>query len=270
MSFKILVCIKQVPDTDDIKWTEHNTIQREGLESIINPFDLGSIELALKAKDMLSKSNVQAEIDVISMGPPQAKQALMTALALGCQNAFLLSDKKFSAADTLATAYTLSQFITTKIPDYKLIICGQQAIDGDTAQTPSSMAQKLNTAQITNAVALQEINEAYSIWVQDTKSQKRTVKSGFPLLVATTLKNIEKLPDINGYIRAQKTEIKVCNAEEINADKAKIGLLGSPTQVKKAFVPEIQRNTTLIENEPTNHCANYILNEIKSCKANNE
>ena len=148
MTFKIIVCIKQVPDTNDIKWTEHNTIQRDGLDSIINPYDISAIQFANNFKYVLD----DVKITVVSMGPTQAKDALKEAIAIGADEANLLSDKKFSAADTLATAYTLSQFIKSKFPDFNIILCGQQAIDGDTAQTPSSLAEKLDIPQITNVV----------------------------------------------------------------------------------------------------------------------
>ena len=138
MTFKVAVFIKQVPDTDDIRWTEHNTIQREGLESVINPYDIGAIQLAKNVKFLLN----DCEITAVSMGPLQAKEALKEALAMGCDKAFLLCDKKFAGSDTLATAYVLSQFINTHLNDFDLIICGYQAVDGDTAQTPSSLAQK--------------------------------------------------------------------------------------------------------------------------------
>ena len=266
MVFKIAVCIKQVPDTNDIKWTENNTIQREGLESIINPFDVSAIELALKAKKLLTHTDVQAEVNAVTMGPLQAEEVLRTALAMGCDNAYLLSDKRFSAADTLATAYTLSCFISNILPDTKLIICGQQAIDGDTAQTPSSLAQKLNIAQATNITSLEEINNVYSIWSQETRGFSRVIKSGFPLMISTVINNSNIQPDINGYIKAQDSQIAVFDASAINADFNKIGLKGSPTKVKKAFVPEIKRQTVLYENMQPAQCAEFIFEEIEKCR----
>ena len=269
MVFKIAVCIKQVPDTNDIKWTENNTIQREGLESIINPFDVGAIELALKAKKLLTHTDVQAEVNAVTMGPLQAEEVLRTALAMGCDNAYLLSDKRFSAADTLATAYTLSCFISNILPDTKLIICGQQAIDGDTAQTPSSLAQKLNIAQATNITSLEEINNVYSIWSQETRGFSRVIKSGFPLMISTAINNSNIQPDINGYIKAQKAVIDAYDANKIKADNSKIGLSGSPTQVKKAFKYEISRDTMILEDNNIDNCAEFIINEINKCRENN-
>ena len=266
MSFKVVVCIKQVPDTDDIKWTEHNTIQRDGLDSIINPYDLGALQLAKNVKFL----NPGTEIIVVTMGPAQAESALKTALAIGADKVFLLSDKKFSGADTLATAYALSQFIKIIVPDFKLILCGQQAVDGDTAQTPSSMAEKLGIEQITNVIALKEITAETSVWIKDTARFKQEIKIPYPALIATTLKDTNIIADINGYIKAQNTQVSVLSANEICADANLIGLKGSPTQVRKAFKPVIDRNTTLIENESVENCAGYITDEINRCKAQNE
>src|SRR5574344_63686 len=128
---KIALCIKQVPDTADIKWTENNTIQREGVESVINPFDTYAIETALRLKDKIRDT----EVTSVSMGPPQASEMLKMTIALGCDDAILLSDRKFAAADTVATSRTLAAAIDKKCSGYDMIICGQFATDGDTAQT---------------------------------------------------------------------------------------------------------------------------------------
>ena len=266
MVFKIAVFIKQVPDTTDIRWTEHNTIQREGLDSVINPFDLGAIQLAKNVKFL----NKETEITAVTMGPPQAEAALKQAIAMGCDRGILLSDKKFTGADTLATAYTLSQFIKTCMPDVDLIICGQQAVDGDTAQTPTSMAEKLSLQQITNVIALKEFHPDYAVWIKDTCSYKQEIKAPFPCLVAANIKDLNILPDINGYIKSQNTEINVLCSDDINADIQCIGLKGSPTQVKNAYRPFIERNTQLIENESVQNYAEFIINEINKCKADND
>ena len=270
MTYKIVVCIKQVPDTTDIKWTKNNTIQRDGLESVINPFDIGAIQLAKNAKQILSNSGIEPEINVVTMGPNQAIDALKKAIAMGCDNGYLLSDKKFAGADTLATAYTLTQFIKTHIKDFSLIVCGQQAVDGDTAQTPSSMAEKLGIAQITNIYGIKDINKVYSIWLRETDNFKQGIKSGHPLLIATTNSNVAIVPDINAYMKAQDSVINILNAEDINADYEKIGLKGSPTQVKKAFKPDNERTTTLLNSDSVNEYAKFIMNEIKQCRRNNE
>ena len=152
---KIALCVKQVPDTADIKWTENNTIQREGLESIINPFCTYGLEAAVKLKK--SKNNV--EIVTLTMGPPQAESVIRTTLAIGADRGFVISDKKFAGADTIATSTTLAGAIKSKIGDVDLVICGQFAIDGDTAQTPAMIAQKLGITQVTYVKEIIEIDE---------------------------------------------------------------------------------------------------------------
>jgi electron transfer flavoprotein beta subunit len=142
---KIIVCVKQVPDTADIKWSENNTIIREGVESIINPFDEFAIETALRIKDQ----NPKTHITVLTMGPPQAVEILKRAIAMGADDGILVSDRKFAGADTQATSRTLATTIKNMVKDFDLLICGQFAIDGDTAQTGPSIAQHLDLPQVT-------------------------------------------------------------------------------------------------------------------------
>lgn len=266
MSFKIIVFIKQVPDTDDIRWTEQNTIQREGLESVINPYDIGAIQLAKKIRLLLEDCKITA----VTMGPLQAKAALKEAIAMGCDNGYLLCDKKFAGSDTLATAYVLSQFIKTGAKDFDLILCGYQAVDGDTAQTPSSLAQKLNIAQITSVKELIEINKEYSLWQKETPEVTQNIKIYHPALISVNINNAEILPDINGYIKAQTTDITVLSAADIEADITKTGFAGSPTQVKKAFRPEITRATERLSFENNGQISDYIIKLINKCKEQDE
>ena len=150
---KIVICVKQVPDTSDIKWTENNTIQREGLESILNPYDAFAIESALKIK----KSVENVETIAITMGPIQANEVIRKSLALGIDDGFVISDKKFAGADTIATSRTLAIAISNRIGKFDLILCGQFAIDGDTAQTPPMIAQNLGLPQVTFVKEILEV-----------------------------------------------------------------------------------------------------------------
>lgn len=262
MTFKIVVCVKQVPDTTDIRWTENNTIQREGLDSVINPFDIGAIKIANDIKSLINN----VEIHVVSMGPLQAKETLYQALTMGCDKAYLLCDKRFSGADTLATAYTLSQFIKKVVPDFNLILCGQQAVDGDTAQTPSSMAEKLKIEQVTNVIDLKNINETESVWTKDTCNYTQDIKVNHPALISTLITNTEIVPTINAYIKATETDINILTVEDIEANLSLVGLKGSPTQVKNAFRPVITRVNELIENESPEKCAQFILEQVNNCR----
>ena len=186
---KIIVCIKQVPDTTDIKWTENNTIQREGVESIINPYDLYAIEEALKLK----KSIENTEITVLTMGPLQASDILKKAVATGCDKAVLVSDKKFAGADTYATGKTIAAAIKKYIPDFDLILCGQFAVDGDTAQTGPSIANQLNIPQVTYAKELSKCDGKCIYAVRETEEGLETVKAEFPALICV-LKGFDEPP----------------------------------------------------------------------------
>lgn len=240
---KILVCIKQVPDTTDIKWTENNTIQREGVESIINPFDVYAIEKALELK----KLNSDTEITVLTMGPQQAEQMLKKAIATGCDNGVLISDKKFAGADTYATAKTLASAIKTKLPDYDLIICGQFAIDGDTAQTGPELAAQLGIAQVTYVKELNryEGNSIYAL--RETDEGMETVKVKLPALVCVLKDTKEPTrATINGIKRAYNTQIKTYSMEDIGLTPEQTGIKGSPTYVSRAFRPEHNKRDCLI------------------------
>src|SRR5574344_90464 len=266
MTYKIVVCVKQVPNTQDIKWTESNTIQREGLESIINPYDFAAIQLAKNIKFL----NTDSEIHVVSMGPLQACEALKDAVAYGCDYAYLLSDKKFSCSDTLATAYTLSEFIKNIIPDYSIVICGQQAVDGDTAQTPSSLAEKLNISQLTDIKALKALDDNCSSWIKETTKTYEEIKVSGRCLIATNIKDVELKSDINGYIKAQNCKINILKASDINTDETRIGLKGSPTFVKKAFAPDLTRETITMNDMTTAEISKFIEDKISKCRSQYE
>ena len=229
---KIALCIKQVPDTTDIRWTENNTIQREGVESIINPFDVYAAELALKLKSQIKDT----EITVFTMGPKQAEDMLKKVLALGCDEAVLISDKKFAGADTYATGLTISRAIRTACPDFDLIICGQFAVDGDTAQTGPNIANFLDIPQVTYVKDFVEYSDNGLVLTREMEDGVETVKVQLPALICALKQDFEpKRPLINGIISASKKEIKVLSMEDIGLTPDKTGLKGSPTCVSRAF-----------------------------------
>ena len=231
---KIVLCIKQVPDTSDIKWTENNTIQREGLESIINPYDVYAMESALKLK----RSYENIEITALSMGPAQAVDMLKKAIAVGVDNAILLTDRKFAAADTYATGKTIGTAIKTKIPDFDLIICGQFAIDGDTAQTGPSIANTLDISQITYVQEIISYEEDTLTVRRELEDGTEMVKVKLPALICVLKDYFEPTrAKINGIIKAQNTEIKTFGFEDLGLAAEEVGLKGSPTYVSKAFRP---------------------------------
>ena len=231
-----IVCIKQVPDTTDVRINpETNTLVREGVESIINPFDTYAIE-----EGLLLKEKFGGKVTVISMGPPQALEALKEAVAMGCDEAILLSDRAFAGADTWATAYTLASAIR-KIGDFDVILCGKQAIDGDTGQVGPGIARQLGVTQLTYVFKIQEIDfDAGSIRVERLLEEGReVVESRLPALL-TVVKDINqpRYPSFRGIRRATRMEIPTWNAEALpEAEPGYLGLNGSPTQVVRIFTP---------------------------------
>jgi len=242
----IIVCVKQVPGTNEVKINkETNTIIREGVESIINPFDMYAVEEGLRIKDKLG-----GKVTVISMGIPSVANLLKETIALGVDDAILLSDKAFAGADTLATSYALSMGIK-KIGNYDLIICGKQATDGDTAQVGPSLAEKLGIPHTTYVRKIEEIREGYIRCQRMTDDGYEVIEMPLPAVI-TVVKEINepRLPSLKGMMRAKKATINVWTADDVGADKNLCGLKGSPTQVIRTFVPVHQVNSEMIEGEP--------------------
>ena len=233
---KIAVCIKQVPDTTDVKINpETNTLIREGVASITNPFDEYAVEEALRIKEKHG-----GEVHVISMGPPQAVEVLKNALAVGADKVYLISDRAFAGADTLATAYTLAKTIQT-IGGADLIICGKQAIDGDTAQVGPGIATRMRIPQLTYVSKVREIDwDGKRIVVERLlENGREVVESSLPALI-TVVKdiNVPRHPSLLGIKRVSRAQIPVLSANDIGADENRIGLKGSPTWVARIFSPE--------------------------------
>ena len=256
---KIALCIKQVPDTADIKWTENNTIQREGLESIMNPFDSYGLEAALRLK----KTYKDIEIISLTMGPPQAETVIRAALALGADSGFVISDRKFAGADTIATSTTLAGAIRSKISDADLIICGQFAIDGDTAQTPAMLAQKLGFSQVTYVREILEIFENKIKVKREVEDGIEVIEAELPCILSM-IKPDYKLsrPLINGFKYAQTAEVPYYSMEDIGLTAESVGIKGSPTYVSKAFRPEQKQGGEKIKPDSTKDAVDIILENI--------
>lgn len=242
----IIVCIKQVPDTTDIKINpEHNTLIREGVESIINPFDMYALEEALRIKEAHGGT-----VTVISMGPPQVEIALREALAIGADNAILISDRKFAGSDTLATSYTLSAAVR-KIGDYDIILFGKQAIDGDTAQVGPGVARHLDIPQIAFVKKIDSIDNGKITAHRMMEDGFDVVESRLPIVI-TVVKDINepRLPSLRTKMKAKKAEIPVWTFEDLNLDEKRVGLNGSPTWVEKIYTPSLEKKTMMLEGEP--------------------
>jgi len=246
---KIVVCIKQVPETTEVKINpQTNTLMREGVASITNPFD----EFALE-ESLLTKEKHGGEIHVITMGPPQAIDILKNAAAVGADKVYLLSDRAFAGADTLATAYTLAKAIE-KIGDVDLIICGKQAIDGDTAQVGPGIATRLGIPQLTYVAKVREIDPAKKKIVVERmlENGREVVECSLPAVI-TVVKDINqpRLPSLLGIKRAAKAQIPTWTAKDVGVDEDRAGLKGSPTWVSKIFSPETRGGGEILKGEIT-------------------
>ncbi len=243
----IIVCVKQVPGTNEVKMNkETNTIIREGVEAIINPFDTYAVEEALRIKEKTS-----GKVTAISMGIPTVADLLKETIALGVDDTVLLSDRAFAGADSLATSYALSMGIK-KIGDYDLIICGKQATDGDTAQVGPSLAEKLGIPHTTYVRKIEEIKDGYIRCQRMTDDGYEVVEMPLPSVI-TVVKEINepRLPSIKGMMRSKKAVVNVWTADDIGANKELCGLKGSPTQVVKTFVPIHDVKSEMFEGEPS-------------------
>lgn len=222
------------------------TLIREGVESVVNPFDEYAIEEGIRLKERYG-----GEVTVISMGPPQAKEALKTALAMGADKAVLLSDRVFAGSDTLATAYTLSLGIK-KLGDIDIVICGKQATDGDTAQVGPGLAQRLNLTQITYVSKIREINLKNRKITAERLIENGTqvVSTALPALI-TVVKDINqpRIPNIFSIKKATRAEIPVWGMQDLGGDPKDFGFDGSPTQVVRIFTPPPRQGGEIIQGE---------------------
>jgi len=247
---KIIVCIKQVPDTTEVKINpETNTLIREGVASIINPFDMYAIEEGVRLRERFG-----GEVIAVTMGPPQAKDALREALSLGVDSAILLSDRAFAGSDTWATSLVLAKAIE-KIGDSDLVICGKQASDGDTAQVGPGIATHLNLPQ---ATYVRKMDEVRLDAAPKTIVVERLLEDGYEIIelelsaLITVVKEINepRMPSLRGKMNARKAEIPVWGNNDLGIEEDRIGLNGSPTQVVKIFTPPQKEGGKIFEDEP--------------------
>ena len=209
-----------------------NTLIREGVKAIINPFDTYAIEEAVRLKERFG-----GKTTVISMGPPQAEEALREAMAMGLDEAVLLTDRAFAGSDTLATSYIVSCAIE-KLTPFDLILCGKQASDGDTAQVGPGISTHLDIPQVTYVKKIREVGNSYALVERMTEEGYEILKVALPALL-TVVKEINepRIPSLRGMMRAKRAQVLCWKAQDISADSGRIGLDGSPTQVVKIFTP---------------------------------
>lgn len=243
---KIVVCIKQVPNTTEIKIDPvTNTLKRDGVPSIINPDDKAAIEAALQLKESCG-----ATVTVLTMGPPQAEKALREALAMGADEAFLLTDRAFGGSDTLATSTIIAAAVKKLQPD--LVLCGRQAIDGDTAQVGPQIAEHLDIPQITYAAGISYNAENGTLTVKrqfEDRYQTLQVKG---LCLITVLSTMVKPRYMNVWdiVDQDSKEIGKITNEDLQLDKSVIGLTGSPTKVKASFTKQLDKTVETLELNP--------------------
>lgn len=250
----IIVCIKQVPDTTNVRIDpETNTLVRSGVQSIINPFDMYAIEEAIRLKEKFG-----GMVTIVTMGPPQAEEALREAISLGADEAVLVSDRAFAGSDTWATSYTLSKTIG-KIGKFDLVICGKQAIDGDTAQVGPGIAAFMDIPQITFVKKIEDIKDSLIRAERMTEEGYDIVESPLPCLI-TVVKEINepRLPSLKGKMRAKKIEIRKLEAKDLDADPDSLGLKGSPTKVVKIFTPPPRKGGQILEGEAKDTSAKLV------------
>jgi electron transfer flavoprotein beta subunit len=244
----VVCCIKQVPDTAQVKIDpETNTLIRSGVESICNPYDTVAVEAAVQLTEKYG-----GKVVVITMGPPQAELALRECLALGASEAVLLSDRAFAGADTLATSYTLSQAIAklASVEPVDLVMCGKQAIDGDTAQTGPGIATRLGYNQFTYVSKIMEVDTG-----KKTIRVKREVEGGseiiegmMPALLTVELDlTVPRYASLPEMVRSLRQEVKIWGAKEIGGEAERLGLKGSPTSVKTIFAPPLRKGGVQID-----------------------
>ena len=255
----IVVCIKQVPDTTNVRINpQTNTLEREGVASIINPFDAYAIEEGVRIRERLG----EGKVTIVTMGPPQADSSLREAISLGADEALLLSDRAFAGADTWATSLTLAMAMKKLAPD--LILAGKQAIDGDTAQVGPGIACHLDIPQACYVSKIREIRKGRAVVECLMETGKEVIEVELPAVMTVVKEiNVPRLPSLKGKMRAKKAAIPVWTAKDIGADVEKIGLKGSPTAVNRVFSPPKRKGGEIIGGESAAEKAKVIIVKIK-------
>ena len=244
---KIIVFVKQVPDTEDVKLDpKTGNLQREGVQSIMNPLDANALETALRLKEKYGGT-----VTAVSMGPPQADEVLKKALAMGCDESALLSDRALGGADTLATGYPLAK-AAEKLGGYDLIICGRHATDAETAQTGPIIAAFLGIPQVTLCGEV-EIEDGWALCERLLPDRTEKVRVKLPALITVCAEaNEPRYPTPIGIMKALKKPRHVWNAADLGCDTSRTGVPGSPSCTKRVFEPEkLSADTTYLSGSPS-------------------
>ena len=239
----MVVCIKQVPGTTEIKIDpETNTLVREGVPSIINPFDCYALEEAVRLRERCG-----GKVIAISMGPPQAEEALRETISLGADEAILLSDRALAGSDTWATSYILSRAMA-KIADYDVIICGRQTLDGDTGQVGPELSEMLRIPFVAYVSKVEEIRDGYIRVQRMVEEGYETIEMALPAVITVVKEiNVPRLPSLRGSMKAKTAQIPVWTAEDIGVEGDKAGIAGSPTRVVRVFFPQRTHKSEMLQ-----------------------
>lgn len=257
---RIAVCVKQVPDTNEIRINpETGTLIRDGVPSILNNDDANALEQALQIKD----ANPDTTVTVLTMGPPQAREMLQECLAMGADEATLLSDRALGGSDTWATSNALAAGLRKAGP-FDLILAGRQAIDGDTAQVGPQIAEKMGLPQVTYVKEFELEGDMVTV--------KRALEDGYEKLrvklpcVLTAIKelNTPRYMSVPGILRAAKAEIQVWSADDIGVDKTTVGLKASPTNVFRSFTPKPKGKGVSVEGDTPREQAGNLLADLRA------
>lgn len=252
----IVVCIKQVPDTTEIKINPvTGTLIRDGVPSIMNPDDKGGLEMALRLKDKYG-----ANVTVITMGPPQADLVLREAFAMGADRAILLTDRKFAGADTLATSNALAGAL--RVLDWDLIITGRQAIDGDTAQVGPQISEHLDIPQVSYVCNVEKEGKNLRV-VRENEEGHQILEAEMPCLLTVLASAVKaRYMSAPGIVQAYSKNVEIWGADKIDVDESKLGLKGSPTKVHKAFAKGMKAPGAVYEVDPE-EAVDIILTKLK-------
>ena len=241
----IVVCLKQVPGTTEVKIDpETNTLVREGIKNVVNPFDSYALEEGVRLKERYG-----GKVIAITMGPPQAEEMLREAISSGADEAILISDGAFAGSDTLATSYTLAQAVN-KIGDCDLVICGRQTLDGDTGQVGPELAEMLDLPFVAYVSKVEEIENGLMRVQRMVEDGHEVVEASLPAVITVVKEiNVPRLPSLRGLARAKSADIPTWTATELGVDKDRIGLRGSATRVIKVFFPQRVHHGEIFQGE---------------------
>ena len=257
----IVVCLKQVPGTTQVKIDpQTNTLVRQGIKNIVNPFDTYALEEGARIKERYG-----GKVTAISMGPPQAEEVLREALSTGADQAILLSDSAFAGSDTLATSYTLARAIN-KIREYDLVICGRQTIDGDTAQVGPELAEMLEIPFVAYVSQIEEIDNGYMRVQRMVEDGHEVIETPLPAVITVVKEiNVPRLPSLRGLAKAKSAVIPTWTAKELGVDKNMVGLSGSATRVIKIFFPQRVYRGEILQGSLENQ-AESLINKLRAAK----